>query len=111
MPEKDTYNIRTPSGKYIVMEQNSLMNRINTIAHPKHRHRCNCKIGNLTNGKVSVKTTKQVKAGDMLWVKYGTAEHYWEIQYYILQKRLRPKSTTENADHTWNQFATDSDVK
>ena len=25
--------------------------------------------------------------------------------------RINSLSTTENADHTWNQFATDSDVK
>jgi hypothetical protein len=100
-PEEGTYNIRKPNGKYLVMEQDSLMNRINTIAHPKARHRCNCAIGNLTNdGKVSVKTTKHIPAGTMLWVKYGNAQHYWEIQYYILQKRLRvltPLAKKENS--------------
>ena len=79
------------------MEQESLMNRINTIAYPKHRHRCNCTIGNVANGQVSVRTTKPVKAGRMLWMKYGNAEHYWEIQYYILQKRLRLLGTTTAA--------------
>ena len=39
---------------------------------------------NVANGEVSVKTTKPVKAGAMLWTKYGNAEHYYEIQYYIL---------------------------
>jgi hypothetical protein len=71
------------------MEQESLMNRINTIAYLKHRHMCNCTIGNVANGEVSVKTTKPVKPGAMQWTKCGNAEHYYEIQYYILQKRLR----------------------
>ena len=88
-PEEGTYNIKTRQGKYLVMEHESLMNRINTIAYPKHRHKCNCIIGNVSNGEVSIKTTKPVKAGAMLWTKYGNAQHYYEIQYYILQKRLR----------------------
>ena len=99
-PEEGTYNIRKPNGRYLVMEHDSLMNRINTIAQPKARHRlCNCKIGNSTKGKVSVTTTKKVPAGAMLWVKYGTTEHYWDIQYSILKKRLRGvKATSENDD-------------
>ena len=83
-PEEGTYNIKSRQGKYLVMEHESLMNRINTIAYPKQRHKCNCIIGNVSNGEVSIKTTKPVKAGAMLWTKYGNAEHYYEIQYYIL---------------------------
>ena len=36
-PEEGTYNIRKPNGQYLVMEQGSLMNRINTM------HRGNCR--------------------------------------------------------------------
>ena len=88
-PEEGTYNIRTRRGKYIVMEQLSLMNRVNTIAQKRYRGRCNCVIGNVKKGQVSIRTIKPVRAGAMLWTKYGEKKHYWEIQYYILQKRLR----------------------
>jgi len=98
-PEEGTYSIKTHRGKYIVMQADSLMNRINTIASKKHRHKTNCVIQNVKNGEVSIKTTRNIAKNSMLWVKYNNREHYWNIQYYILQKRLRViKSPDDNDD-------------
>lgn len=98
-PEKETYNIKTHTGKFIVMEQLSLMNRINTIPYKKYRYLCNCKISNMKKGEVSIKTTKKIAKGQMLWAKYNDRHHYWEIQYYILQKRLRIVPSPDDNDN------------
>lgn len=98
-PEEGTYSIKTHRGKYIVMQADSLMNMINTIASKKHRHKCNCVIQNVKNGEVSIKTTRNIAKGTMLWVRYNDRIHYLEIQYSILQKRLRViKSPDDNDD-------------
>lgn len=95
-PEKGTYNIKKHNGLYLVAHPESLMNKINTIASKKHRHLCNCKIQNLKNGKVSIKTIKNIKAGSMLWTKYGDSRHYWDIQWSIVRARLFNPNTTDD---------------
>ena len=99
-PEEGTYSIKTHTGKYIVMEPDSLMNRINTIASKKHRHKCNCVIQNVKNGEVSIKTTRNIARNSMLWTKYNNREHYWNIQFYILQKRLRTVPSPDDNDNS-----------
>lgn len=100
-PEEGTYSIKTPTGKFIVMHPHSLLNKINTIVQKEYRHKCNCRIGNVSkNGRVSIRTTRKIKRNEMLWVKYGESYHYWKIQYSILEKRLRKvQSNAENEDH------------
>jgi len=99
-PEEGTYSIKTHTGKYIVMQADSLMNRINTIASKKHRYLCNCVIQNIKNGEVSIKTTRNIARNSMLWTKYNNREHYWNIQFYILQKRLRTVPSPDDNDNS-----------
>jgi hypothetical protein len=82
--------------KFKVTHPESLMNKINTIVDKRFVRFINCKVTNAG----TVRTIKRVQAGEFLYAKYGTARHKWEIQYYILQKRLRvlkPLSEKDNS--------------
>ena len=85
--------------KYSVSHPESLMNKINTIVDNDHKSKFNCRI---TNGH-SVKTTKHVKAGEMLYAPYGVKKHYYDMQYMIcsakIQKDKRLRVGSRKANH------------
>lgn len=85
--------------KYAVSNPDSLMNKINTIVDNDHKSKFNCRI---TNGH-SVKTTKHVKAGEMLYAPYGVKHHCYDMQYMIcsakIQKDKRLRVGSMKANH------------
>jgi hypothetical protein len=98
-PEEGAYSIKTRSGKFLVLHPNSLLNKINTIVNKKFRHKCNCVFGNVTKkDRVSIKTSRNIKTNEMLWVKYNDKSHYWNVQYSILEKRLKKVQSNDAND-------------
>ena len=78
-----------PQGKkFKVSHPESLMNKINTIVDDNYSHKINCKI---TNAR-TVKTEKDVKAGQFLYAPYGSgiaSKHKWDIQYSNCNARIQ----------------------
>lgn len=97
------YNIALSKHNYFVADENSLMNKANTICYTaERRKKTNCRLF-IHRGKAGLRTTKQIKKNTMVWADYGNVpKHYWKIQYCICQarhtKKRNRRGTKNNKD-------------
>jgi hypothetical protein len=86
--DASAYCIQTnKNGGYIVTHKESLMNKVNTIVGITDK--INCKLTCPRDGKVGIRTTKNIRAGSMLYMRYRCNDHVWKIQYEVLLQRLQ----------------------
>ena len=92
--KKGYYNIKVSKNKFVVADNDSLMNKANTIAYQEDRKKmCNCVV-KVLGKQVALKSTKRIRPGSMLWADYGSvATHYWTIQYRICLARLSSRAS------------------
>lgn len=115
-PEDDiTYCVQKGVGKkkkYLVMHEESLMNKINTFVDPKKRKEsCNVKIINPNaKGLVGVRTLRNIKRGEMLYTCYNSVSHYDKIKWQVCKSKVQknngqkrkatPNTEDEDNDYT-----------
>ena len=95
------YNIALSKSNYFVADNDSLMNKANTICYTEERRKkSNCRIF-IHRGRVGLITTKPIKKNTMIWADYGNVpKHYWKIQYNICQARLTNKRNRRGKKNT-----------